>query len=140
MNCLPDTGCSQSIISKQIASSIGATIDSSYTVQLYTASGSRMHVLGQCELQLSSSADHPKQSIKTFAIVVDSVSHPVLISWHDLQALKVIPKVFPASACSATSDSGLKNSLFDQYPEVFRDTLLPEPMICLLYTSDAADE
>ena len=88
-----------------------------------------MHVLGQCELQLSSSADHPKQSIKTFAIVVDSVSHPVLISWHDLQALKVIPKVFPASACSATSDTSLKNSLFDQYPEVFRDTLLPEPMM-----------
>ena len=86
-------------------------------------------MLGQCALQLSSSADDSKQSIKTFAIVVDSVSHPVLISWHDLQALKVIPKVFPASACSATSDSNLKTRLFEEYPEVFRDTLLPEPMM-----------
>ena len=59
---------------------------------------------------------------------MNSVSHPELISWHDLQALKIIPKLFPASACNIQSHDNIRDKLFENFVYVFRDTLLPQPM------------
>ena len=88
-----------------------------------------MDMLGQRELQLSTATDeNSKQSTKTMTIVVNSVSHPVLISWHDLQNLKIIPKVVPASACNVQSQNNIRDNLFKKFTDVFRDTLLPQPM------------
>ena len=91
-----------------------------------------MNVLGQCDVLLSTadSESKTKQSISSRAIVVDSVSHPVLISWHDLQGLKIISPKFPtATAFSTLTSESIKSRLFEQFPDVFRDSLLPDPMI-----------
>ena len=88
-----------------------------------------MEVLGQCEIQLSTTGDRQDETTKTTAIVADQVSHPALIRWHDLQPLKIIPPVLPASACHTSSLSNIKEKLFSKYDLVFSDSLLPEPML-----------
>ena len=102
-------------------------------MQLFTASGSQMDVLGQCELQLLTAADEEsKQTTKTLAIVVNIVSHAVLIRWHDLQALKIIPKLFPASACNIQSCNNIQDKLFENFTDVFRDTCFLNPCLANL--------
>ena len=90
-----------------------------------------MDVQGQCDLKIST-ADQNKntKTILSRAIVANSVSHPALISWHDLQSLGIISSQFPTS-CAVQDLNGMKDKLFANFPEVFRDSLLP----CLLYTS-----
>ena len=132
VSCLPDTGCSQTVLSADIARAIGASIRKDPPVLLYTASGSQMSVLGQCDVLLSTadSESKTKQTISSRAIIVNSVSHPVLISWHDLQSLKIISPKFPtATAFSTLCPESIKSSLFEQFPTVFRDSLLPDPMV-----------
>ena len=52
VSCLPDTGCTQSIISADLARRIGATIDTQAAIQLLTANGGSISVLGQARLYL----------------------------------------------------------------------------------------
>ena len=99
-------------------------------VQLFTASGSEMRVLGQSDVVITT-ADPIKsqQTCTSKFIIVESVSHQALISWHDLQKLKIIPHSFPtATAMSTCSMDSIKERLFSALEDVFLDSLLEEPM------------
>ena len=72
VSCLPDTGCTQSIISADLAKRIGATIDYNAKIQLLTANGSSMTVLGQARLYMQLK----DKTTVTYAIVAGGVSHP----------------------------------------------------------------
>ena len=105
MNCLPDTGCTQSVISADLATAIGAIVDTTAQVNLLTANGGNITVLGQAQLYMQLR----DKTTTTFVIVAQNVSHSALISWHDLQQLGVIPKTFPqVNACSSAASDALK--------------------------------
>ena len=125
VNCLPDTGCTQSIISAELASKIGAEINKHAQIQLLTANGSEITVLGQTQLYLQ----HRDKTTVTFAIVARGVSHQALISWHDLKYLGVISPNFPDAQCSATSSVQLRDPILSAFPTVFRDSITETPMV-----------
>ena len=85
---LPDTGCTQSIISESLASQLGASVDQNANIQLLTANGGSISVKGQAQLYLQ----HKHRTTITFAIVATGVSHPALISWHDLKYFVHVPQ------------------------------------------------
>ena len=54
------------------------------------------------------------------ALVTSNLTHPVLLSWHDLIRLGVIHSTFPRpSALSVETSSRL--DILRQFPKVFRD-------------------
>ena len=70
VSCLPDTGCTQSIISENLVNQIGATVDTNANIQLLTANGGAISVKGQTQLYLQ----HKNNTTVTFAIVATGVS------------------------------------------------------------------
>ena len=96
VSCLPDTGCAQSIISESLANQLGVTVDTNANIQLLTANGGSISVKGQAQLYLQ----HKHRTTITYAIVATGVSHPALISWHDLKHLVVISSTFLNALCS----------------------------------------
>ena len=90
---------------------------------LLNASGEKMKVLGEAKIALT----NDKYSIDTTALVSEDVNYPVLVSWHDLQRLGVIPQSFPACATTERAKN-LKDILCNEFPNVFRDELLPNGM------------
>ena len=90
VSCLPDTGCTQTIISAALANQLGVHINTSAAIQLLTANGKPMNVLGQPQLYMQ----HKNKTTTSYVIVALQVSHPALISWHDLKYLGVISSFF----------------------------------------------
>ena len=125
VSCLPDTGCTQSIISAELAKRIGATIDNKATIQLLTANGGSISVLGQARLYIQLK----DKTTVTYAIVASGVSHPALISWHDLKYLGVISSAFPSASCSAVSPAKLRDNVLQSFPSVYRDEITETPMV-----------
>ena len=76
VSCLPDTGCTQTIISAGLAAALGACIDVSAQVNLLTVNGGNISVLGQAQLYMQ--LKH--KTTTTFVIVAENVSHDALIS------------------------------------------------------------
>ena len=125
VSCLPDTGCTQSIISAELAKRLGATIDNKATIQLLTANGGSISVLGQARLYIQLK----DKTTVTYAIVASGVSHPALISWHDLKYLGVISSAFPSASCSAVSPAKLRDTVLQSFPSVYRDEITETPMV-----------
>ena len=125
VSCLPDTGCTQSIISADLAKRIGATIDYNAKIQLLTANGSSMTVLGQAHLYMQLK----DKTTVTYAIVAGGISHPALISWHDLKYLGVISSSFPSASCSAVSPARLREQVLQAFPTVYKDEITETPMV-----------
>ena len=57
-------------------------------------------------------------------IIADGMSHPALISWHDIIRL---PSQFPAYT-AALSSSSIQENIKKKFPQVFKDSLTEEPM------------
>ena len=64
----------------------------------------------------------------TYAIVATGVSHPALISWHDLKYLGVISSTFPNATCSLVSPNQMHDLILTKFPTVYRDTITEIPM------------
>ena len=75
VSCLPDTGCSQTILSSSLANQLGLSVNKNNEVQLYTANGGNVNVEGTCEI-LNKNDD---TQIKSTAIVAPYVSHSALV-------------------------------------------------------------
>ena len=82
-----------------------------------------MTVLGESTLTLA----NDKHSVQCTALIVADCSQSVLVSWHDLQKLGIIPGTFPACANSARIKC-LKDIVICEFPEVFTDKLPDRPM------------
>ena len=89
------------------------------------ANGSGMTVVGEADIRVS----YGKFVHETTALVCSDVRYSLLLSWHDLQFLDVLPRNFPASVSATVSDS-IRNSILGEFPEVFKDTLSATPMNC----------
>ena len=123
MSCLPDTGCTQTIISSETADLLRLKISNNKPVNLFTANGGSVKVLGSSKVHIAN------KSVSTVStvIVADGMSHPALISWHDMIRLKMLPSQFPAYT-AALSSSSIQENIFKKFPQVFKDSLTEEPM------------
>ena len=119
VNCLPGTGCTQSIISESLANQLGASVDMDANIQLLTANGGTILVKGQTQLYLQ----HKHRTTITYAIVATGVSHPALISWHDLKYLGVISSTYPNAICSLVTPDQMCEVILNKFPTVL-ETLL----------------
>ena len=94
MNCLPDTGCTQTILAKTTADLLRLNVSDNSGVQLFTANGGSVSVCGMARVRIQ----NQNNEIVSTAIVAENMSHPALISWHDLMSLKIISPQFPEIA------------------------------------------
>ena len=124
VSCLPDTGCTQTIISAALANQLGVHINTGAAVQLLTANGEPMNRLGQAQLYMQ----HKDKTTTTFVIVASQVSHPALISWHNLKYLGVISSSFPHAQCSLVTSNQLKQEMLLKFSTVYRDSISEKPM------------
>ena len=84
-----------------------------------------MSILGESDIILKTDS----ASTKTRALVSGEMKHTVLVSWHDLQKLKIIPEDFPAiSATVRTGFDQVRSKIIADFPSVFSEKLNPTPM------------
>jgi hypothetical protein len=91
--CLPDTGATRTIISKDLADKYGITINGKKKEKLLNASGQPMPCEGTAPIRMSLEGDRPT---RVYAIVSSAMKKEILVSWHDLQTLGVIGPNFPS--------------------------------------------
>ena len=84
VSCLPDTGCSQTLISISLARQLQCTIKQDANVRLFTADGNQMSVAGLADISITNNNNNNLVEIKTRVIVTKNPAHPALISWHDM--------------------------------------------------------
>ncbi len=84
---MPDTGCTQTILSSETADLLMLNVNNNKSVNLYTANGGSVNVLGTAKVHIANKS----ANIVTTVIVANGMSHPALISWHDMIRLKMLP-------------------------------------------------
>ena len=91
MGATPDTGCTRTVVSSNVARRLNITpMDDQYII-LLAANGEQMHVDGHALIMTSS------QGVDTLvdAIISPHMQEEMLVSWVDLKAMGRIPKGFP---------------------------------------------
>ena len=83
---MPDTGASQTIVSADVARDARLIICPTQT-ELRNASGNVMTLLGEADTILC----NDKHSVMSTVLVASHINHSALVSWQDLQKLRVIP-------------------------------------------------
>ena len=129
VSCLPDTGCSQTLISISLARQLQCKVKPDTSVRLFTADGNQMSVAGLADLSITNNNNKNLVQIKTRVIVTRQPAHPALISWHDMVRLNIIHDSFPVTALHTTSSvDHLRSSVIKANPNVFRDSITSTPM------------
>ena len=103
ISCLPDTSCSQTLISCSIAQQLRCKLIPNSNVCLFTADGNQMAVAGLADLSITNKNNNNLVEIKTRVIVTKNPAHPALISWHDMVRSNIIHVSFPVTALHNTS-------------------------------------
>ena len=83
-----------------------------------------MSLLGEADVVMCNN----KHSTQSIVLVSSDLNHSTLISWQDLQKLRVIPASFPAVAAAARCFQDLKTKTLSAFPFVFLDSLDNKPM------------
>ena len=123
MNCMPETGASQSIVSADAARADNLRIRPTLN-ELRNSSNGVMTLLDEADVVLC----NDKYYARTVVLVASDLNHSALIGWQDLQKLRVIPASFPAVAAVAQCFKDLKTKTLSAFPSVFSDTLDNKPM------------
>ena len=134
--CTPDTGASRTIVSLATLRRHGLVFAVNQDTKpiLFTANNTPLDCLGT--VILTATTDEGT-SAKIDALVVSDLSNEVLVSWHDLQALGIIPRSFPSSSASANSVQRLSSAYIpedsiekikEDFKDVLSDKLNSKPM------------
>ena len=115
---MPDTGASQSIVSADTARAANLCVRPTVT-ELRNASNGVMTLLGEVDAIMC----NDKHSTRSIVLVASDLNHSALISWQDLQKLRVIPAYFPAVAAVAQCFKDLTTKTLSAFFSVFSDTL-----------------
>ena len=86
-----------------------------------------MTLLGEADVVMCNDR-HSTQSIVLLAF---NLIHSALISWQDLQKLRVIPASFPAVAAVARCFQDLKSKTLSAFSSVFSDSLDNKPIVVI---------
>jgi hypothetical protein len=94
MRALPDTGAYETLISKDLVSKYGLHVDVSNVVGIRAANETSLLCSGSTrfEVFLQHRKDH---RVSVLAYVTPDLEDELLLSWHHLIALGIIPKHFP---------------------------------------------
>ena len=98
-------------------------VNNNKLVNLYTANRGSVNMLGTAKVHIANKSAYTVSTV----IVADGMSHPALISWHDMIRLKMLHSQFPAFT-AALSSSSIQSVIFEKFPNVFKDSLTEEPM------------
>jgi len=129
-HALPDTGATHSVIGMDVVQLHGAMIQTNRRDKLFTANDEQIQCAGRTNLTIN--------GISINFIVTPAITNDMLISWHDLIKLKVIPADFPnpqehkVRPCKTTkTPSNLSIALekiFSEFNDVLSDKLPNHPM------------
>jgi len=111
-------------VSAALADQANLKINNNIRTVLLNASGGQMIVIGSSNVVLR----NEKYQIHTTILVVSDVNQGMLVSWHDLKSLGVIPRSFPSCFATSTQAVLIKQTLCKDYPTVFQDKLDSKPM------------
>jgi len=120
-NCLPDSGATISVVSHNLAKRYRLRIRSS-SDKLFACDDSELVCLGTTTLRTNGH--------KIIALVCSSIKDDILISWHDLANLGVLPSNFPSlpsgKVCSTATDN--IDLIKRDFSDVLTDDLPSTPM------------
>ncbi len=132
----PDTGSTRTIFPLQLLHEHNVRFKKVNHEKLYAADGNQMACEGVFTCWARSEALQDDVPIDA---IVSSAIDKVLLSWHDLIALQVIPEGFPHSVCQRTTPTtpgttstrktklvdfaGLKEAMLQKYPTVLQEGL-----------------
>jgi hypothetical protein len=116
---IPDTGCTQTLISTRILKQHKLPLKHSNT-KIYSAAGKEMNCAGSIKFYIG------KHSVT--ALASSDMTDDMLLSWHDLQTLGVLDTNFPTVTRRVTIDN-LVDRLQQDYSEVLSDTLGPDQVM-----------
>ncbi len=130
----PDTGATRTLIAYDLVKEHKLKVQSNHDGSLYAANGERMQCEGTCKFYAETDDGW---CVRVDALVSSSLEDEILLSWHDLQALGVLPKHFPAvsdtfravsekmdfSKVNINDDEQLVAALKAEYPDVLREDL-----------------
>ena len=108
---LPDTGCSTTVMAKNIALREKLSINKNHNIKLTNASGDRMNIAGitttWVRTHYSANGRRNKKPIwkKIKAIISDALEDEILLGVEDMKSLKLIHKNFPCVINDDDSDS-----------------------------------
>ena len=123
MRCCPDTGATQTVVCEQIARQVGLTIFPP-RIGMVSLTGHDLNIFGESNVCLG----YEGLQHETAVLVASDLSgDSMLVAWHDLQPLKVIPLNFSARISVAMSKE-LTTGIMKEFPTVFRDKLGEFPM------------
>ena len=122
---LPDTGCAQTIIAKDLVDSKCMEVDQNLKKKIVNASDEQM----ACEGTVSFGVKFEGVETDVAALVSSDLQDEILIGWRTLQRLGIISQNFPhvAKVCKALNDSNVPDSrtkiedLMSEFPSVFEE-------------------
>ena len=128
MNACADTGTTRTIISLDTCRRQGLKIYKARE-RLFAANGERMACEGRTPLQIG----YQGTTTKVMALVSSAMTNDMLISWKDLQSMRVLPQSFPQvliqhTSCVKEDTISVRNKLIEEYQGVFNDKLPTQPM------------
>ena len=125
----PDTGATRSVVAKNVIDMHCVDIRVTQS-RLHTASGADMKCNGS--VVLYARCDDVDTEHIVDVLVSEDLRDDVLLSWHDLRALRVLPQSFPAAVCAVNSTDSLDSAvavLKDEFKDVLCDGLNSERMM-----------
>ena len=130
IHCTPDTGATHTVISADIVARRSLFTRHS-SVKLYSAKeGDRMESSRATTFSAAVVCDDGRRGPRTHidALVSSDLSNEILISWHDLKELGVIPQDFPnvsSAILRSLSTEQMLATLHSDYADVLSDYLQP---------------
>ena len=91
VSALPDCGATQTIISQGKASAFGLKVNPAGAIPIVAADNERMECEGSVNMRIA----YQGKEVYTEALVSSALKDDMLISWHDLVELDVLPPGFP---------------------------------------------
>jgi len=134
--CLPDTGATVSVLSSDLATRFNMKVKPS-VARLFACDDSELSCVGTTSFRV--------EGERINALVSDSIRSDVLISWHDMVRLGVLPADFPSlprSQVRAVDQSPPQPcaSLLSEFKDVFSDSLPAAPMAGPPMTIELVDD
>ena len=128
-NMLPDSGSERSIIPYRIAKTYGWKFERS-NEKITAANNTNLSCDGRIDLLI----DFQGITADINALISRDLKNDVIISWHDLKKLEILPKNFPnrINAMSHNDDKEINvekfNELVNSYSDVIKDSLSKDPI------------
>ena len=91
-NAMPDSGATRTLINAALAKRMGLKVDTRHKEPIEAANSTKLYCHGSTTFYI----EYQGTSTQINALVTPSMSDSLLISWHDLQNLEVLPRNFPA--------------------------------------------